>query len=223
MNQAESELPEVESFRGRTIIVSTIMVVLILLNWYLFQQLLGLNYFMWYVEIGIFISIFMGVFALTWKDPHLTEGLSSLNPREYTATCALLVATYMTALSEHFYSIEDRKEESIVIYSWDLLITVIWGIVLSVGLMVWVFVIAPLNYLVTIISGAPARQYLRGATGVAVIRKMKDDSLSLDYGSSKEKINTEYIVSLISNPFATTQALTVLVLWIIKFILDFLE
>ncbi|MHA2247195.1 MAG: hypothetical protein ACXADY_19775 [Candidatus Hodarchaeales archaeon] len=221
MGQVDREPKEIESHPVTAITVGVcIVVVLITLNFFLFQMLLGLNYFIWYVENGAFISIFMGLFALNWKKLKSTEGLLSSHPLEYFATCFKLAAIFSFSMSKFSspYQEEEKKKDSKITIAFDDMISSIWVLTMLGGLFVWILIISPLNYLVTIISGAPARRYIRGATGEILVEETKDKTIIDTRWSIKRE--EDISISFIGRPFAYTQALTALFLWFVKIGLD---
>lgn len=80
----------------------------------------------------------------------------------------------------------------------------------------WVLVISPVNYLLTIFSGAPARVDMRGRRFRTVVEESDNKIEIREEDGEAEMAPGAVDVSFAKNPFAITQALNALLLWLIK-------
>ena len=76
----------------------------------------------------------------------------------------------------------------------------------------WVVLVAPLSYFVTLIAGVPARQSLRGNT--ISLAEEKGQIKIAEINAASKTVRDPSYVSFAQDPFAMTQALTALVLFV---------
>ena len=200
---------------------------LIVLNYWMFRQMVGVDYFSWYLDKGPIISLAMGFVALIWEELDTREGLLSANPALYLAACFTLAGILSNSLGVHLEGSKyDRAKTGnwsyTIGYLWDILATVFLALIIVPLLLAWIIVVAPLNYVVTLVAGAPGRQQLRGSMWRAVVRETSksvviDRELNLDPELEErlKKVDPRSKdVSFARKPFAVTQALAALVLWL---------
>lgn len=121
---------------------------LLLTNYWIFG-LFGEEYFRWYLVYG---GAFALVFALISGaiDLDRYDGLVAVDPGRYLAAWMDVVGSIFSWWS---VSLGSTKRPP----SADILPTAIIALVVSLALIGWVVVIAPVQYLVTLLCGAPAR------------------------------------------------------------------
>lgn len=196
-----------------------IFVAMIGLNFWLFRRIGGVNYFVWYLKNGALIGIAISFLALTWEGLKSRKYLLSSHPGEYLAGCATLCAVFYTSVAT-FLDGPLRKiptndsEPRAVLSSWDDLIGNLMTLLMMVATLGWLLVVAPLNYFITLITGSLARQELRGSVLRAVVKGGEKSEAVTSQPAAAEIPTNAVDVSLTRNPFAITQALTAMVLWI---------
>jgi hypothetical protein len=214
------------SIRLKRAFLYTTLPGLIVLNWWIFRQVIELDYFRWYLDKGPIISLSMGFVALIWEELDTREGLLSANPVLYLATCFTLAGILSNSLGVHLEGSKyDRTKTGwcyTMGYVWDIVATVFLALIIIPLLLAWIIVVAPLNYVVTLVAGAPARQQLRGSLWRSVVREagksvVIDRELNLDRDLEERLRKVDpgsKDVSFARKPFAVTQALAALVLWL---------
>ena len=132
-------------------------------------QLLGLNYFTWWVSSGAVISVFFLFLSVT---ANLDEqpGLIAQDPLGFVGAvfgaCSQLTGAWSIALEPTAPDRDldgGRAAEHRSFLRWktfDSLLTLIFTIPLMAALAFWVIVVAPAQYWTNLICGAPARQAL---------------------------------------------------------------
>ncbi len=121
---------------------------LLIADYWLFR-LLGASYFRWWLRNG---AAFALVFAIISGAIDLDRygGLVAVAPGSYLAAWMDVVGSIFLWWS---VSLGSSKRPA----SADILPTALIAIVVGLGLVAWVIVVAPAQYLVTLVSGAPAR------------------------------------------------------------------
>jgi hypothetical protein len=202
-----------------------IMMAVISLNWWLFRYT-GTNYFIWYLKNGALIGLAVSFIALIWEELETREGLLSAHPLEYLVACFALMAIFFKSVEIHLSNplngsrTRDFGAGSVVVMLWDGWISLFALLIMMTFALAWLIVVAPLNFFVTLFSGALARQGLRGISlRPIIIRKEKE--MILTSRPAKDDLSVDAIdVSLTRKPFALTQALTSLFLWIASSVFD---
>jgi hypothetical protein len=205
----------------RTFLYYSTIPILIGLNWFLFRYVGNRNYFLWYLDNGAVIGLATGLLGLFWALEKRAE-LISVNPVEYFATCLQVSGGFLFSMGTYYRTPEKKSAEpkesvrTIVADLWDTFASLcVVPLIVAVALL-WVAVVAPLNYLVTLIGGAPARRSLRHGPRrlVAMQRGSQTEmgELSADAPLPRDAIE----VSFAAKPFAAAQAVNALVLWIAR-------
>ncbi len=197
--------------------VYSIVPGLAIINWIIFRRVVGLDYFDWYLTAGPFIS---GAAALTGQifDEIDDPGLTSANPGIYYGACLGIVGFTITLLGEQLEHGGEDVSKMTREYPWKSLqqagdffafVAVILGVVGV--LLVWLFVIAPVNYFATLLSGAPSR-FLSDSTNVGQLitdnpsMRRYVGYTGLEITDSSGESNPE--IAFVGKPFAATQSLT---------------
>lgn len=187
------------------------IVALIAINWYLFR-LLHVNYFLWYLQKAPFITIAAGFLVPIITNMTAGLGLISTNPAIYAGACIQVVGVFVTAIGEWKSGAPLRlKPTSLylgltggVARVFDGLLYPPLTLVLLVVSLGWLLTIAPISYFVTLIAGVPAREALRG----------KIQPISISESAGKVGFGSGKAVSFARDPFAITQAVSALLLFI---------
>ena len=201
----------------RTVVWYLAIPFLIAVNWFLFRRFAPTGYFVWYLKNGSIISLATGFLGLFW-DLEKRKELISLDPVEYFSTCIKITGGFLVSLGTHLRTPNDEQQKTslktIAPDLWDNFASLSLVPIVVVLVILWVLVVAPLNYLLTLISGAPARRALRHQLRRAVAFE-EGNQLSVEEWNPKAPLPSDVEdVSFARKPFATTQAVNALVLWV---------
>jgi hypothetical protein len=140
---------------------------LLLFDWAVFRYVLGMDYVTWYLANGAIIAIGTAFVSKAWSSvEQLSLPLVSADPVSYFGGCAHAVAIHMFVFSA---AVRSKKPTD----SWweahldrvarplDFLFEFVWILILAAIVVGWFLFVAPANYLVTLVAGAPARAHLR--------------------------------------------------------------
>ncbi|MEX2584603.1 MAG: hypothetical protein WD766_15145 [Gemmatimonadota bacterium] len=202
--------------------------LLLVINAAIFPTLAGVGYLEWYLANGALISLALGFVALVWEGLEAREGLLSANPVAYLAACSALAGVLTFSVGTHLGSSRGQyaaaggpvARAGVV---WDQLVSALLALIVSMVAVGWVFIVAPAVYLTTLIAGAPARSTLRGESRRTLVRREAGRTVieevvaeaTPERGTPADGVD----VSFGRKPFATTQALSALVLVIAKYVL----
>ena len=156
-NRPNVTLPKevLEKMRGlRGFIIGWVIVfMLAAFNHWLFTTWFGITYLDWYLKNGALIGLVTAGVALTWGDMNKHTGLISAHPLVYLGACLQLVGIPLFVMGTHLRSNPDnRKPRSL----FDALVTVLLVLIPTVVMLVWLVVVAPLQFFVYLICGGPA-------------------------------------------------------------------
>jgi hypothetical protein len=194
------------------------------LNW-LFARVTGGTYFHWYVQNGTLIGILTAFLALVWQGLEAQKGLLSWHPGRFLASCmglaAVFYATIAVNLAGPLDGLTRRAEDSVSILEalWDTICAVLMALLMGVAVLGWVLIIAPLYYVVTLVTGAPARREIRGTGRRLVVQTEEYTTTISDQPSDVPVPATAVDVSFGVRPFALTNALNAAVLFLAKLLL----
>jgi len=168
----------------------------------LFYYVFKMNYFLWYLENGANISWSMALFALVWGDLNKFPSLISSHPAEYAGSYARLLSKFF--LMQAVIAVAKPRSDPPIIsnYTFDSWLTLILDTLLGILVLLWVVVIAPVQYFVFIICGAPARQIMCSQQTI-------------------EGSETNWFSEALSKkPFSVTAAYTGMALWTLNMFLN---
>lgn len=193
-----------------------IFVAMIGLTFWLFRIIGGVNYFAWYLKNSAVIGIGVSFLALTWEGLKSRKGLLSSHPGEYLVGCTTLCVVFFNSVTAFFAGPllkipTSDYEPRAVLSSWDDLIGNLMALLMILATVGWLLFVAPLNYFITLITGSVARQEFRESSLPAIVKPEENVHAVTSQPTAAENV---VHVSLTRNPFATTQALTIMVLWI---------
>lgn len=143
---------------------------LLALDWAVFRYLLGADYLAWYLANGALVAVGTAFVSRVWEAVEgLGRPLVSADPVAYVGACLQIVGVAVFVAGSAVVSPAtggsrpdgERFRLDSLVGPFDtlsnLLVTVaVLGLVLG-----WLLFVAPANYLVTLVAGAPAREYLR--------------------------------------------------------------
>lgn len=135
---------------------------LLVFDWAAFRYLLGLDYASWYLANGAVIALGTAFVGRIWEEVEsLGRPLISAHPVRYFSGCLHVAGLWLLAAGVTSPSSGGEREVPPLAESLDGILNVL--VVLAIaGLVVgWLLFVAPMNYLVTLVSGSPAREYLR--------------------------------------------------------------
>jgi hypothetical protein len=192
---------------------------LLIFNWWLFRAVFGTGYYRWYLNNGALIGVATGFIALIWEDLEGRDGLMAINPVEYfgaalqlAGVVAYSVGTSLTTPSRQSEKVGCLTQLAII---WDSLASTFLGLLMLAAVLVWLVVASPLQWVVTIIAGAPARRQLRGGLPRTVV---VEDGSQMTIGEARADQPTPQNVidvTLARKPFAVTQALIALIFFLL--------
>ena len=204
-----------------TLIIATWISALYLL----FSRFMSKNYFRWYVENGTLISLATSFLALVWEGLEEQKGLLSWHPGNFLRSCFELTAIFYSAIAANMAGpldgIKHRADEPISIGEalWDAVFAFIMALIMAVAVLGWLLFVAPLHYLITLFTGAPARREIRD-TGIKLFVQSNGFTTTIiEQPSSAEIPNGSTDVSFGVRPFALTNALNAAVLFLAKLLL----
>ena len=206
-----------KSFR-KALLFLGIMLALIGINWFLFR-LFSARYFLWYLKSGPIISLATGFLAPIWTKLKARLGLVSAHPAVYFGACLQILGVFFVSMAQPMRLSKRSPEDVIEIGDgplmklFDNLLYPLLVLVIALLSFAWVILVAPLSYFVTLIAGIPARQSLRGNMLIGVAEENGQVTIAEAQTASKAPGDISY-VSFSQDPFAMTQALTALVLFV---------
>lgn len=225
-NESEA-IPQKKQGRFKSFLISVFVFAVWIwgLNW-LFSRHTSENYFTWYVKNGTLVSIATAFFALVWQGLEEQKGLLAWHPANFLASCLGLAAVFYSALAVNLAGpldgLKRRADDSVSILEalWDSTCALMMDLFMALAVLGWLLVIAPLFYLLTLFTGAPARREIRD-TGVRVIVKKEGFTTTITEQPSLAEIpNGSIDVSLGARPFALTNALNAAVLFLVKMMIQ---
>jgi hypothetical protein len=124
------------------------------------RALFGADYLSWYLANGAIVSLVVAFVSLAWGDLDRLPGLISAHPLEYAAAHVTLCVLPSQSLAAILAPRGQTRPESapIGLPVLDALLTVAVTVVLLAAFVVFIVVVAPLQYFVYLVAGAPGRQ-----------------------------------------------------------------
>jgi len=171
------------------------------LHW-MFSYIWEIEYFEWYLRNGTASSWVMSLVALTYGNLEKNPFLISSKPGEYVGGHALLFSEVFLTLAI-FGAVKRKSEDELPITSYwnlDQLMAIILNVAFGTLILCWLLVIAPIQYFLFIICGAPARTIICSQQSID-----KEDLKWWANGISER-------------PIAVTAGFTGMVIWILKLI-----
>lgn len=208
----------------RRLLFYSALPALLAANLWWFSYFLDLNYLHWYLQEGPLISLSIGLLSLFWEELEARRGLLSVNPAIYLGSCLQLVGILFQSMGVHLQGTRishktDLNGAQLAIRVWDSLVSMLLVLVVLGFLTAWTLVVAPLNYLVTLVTGAPARSYFRGLSYRSMVSETDGQVVFTVVSPGQQSTPRKPAqapavdISFARKPFALNQALTALVLW----------
>ena len=103
---------------------------------------------------------------------------------------------------------------SAVEYAWDGFSSILMSLLMAFAVMGWLVVIAPLFYVLTLVTGAPARREINGTSRRLIYRRV-GSQFSVEERITPEPVPDDAVdISLGKQPFAFTKAINAAVLFL---------
>lgn len=191
--------------------IATIVALLAIDGW-VFTTWFNTTYFKWYLETGASIGLVSSIASMAWGDMEKNTGLISAHPLAYMGSCLQLVGLPIYTLGTHLRS---NKGEPRAISIFDTILAILLLLVLVGVMLIWLVVIAPPQYFVFLICGAPGRIFLQSKR--QPIAQLKGTQLTVTEIGSDEKIPEGWwSASISSKPVAITNLFASLFFLIVK-------
>ncbi|MDB5801256.1 MAG: hypothetical protein JWL63_2195 [Rhodocyclales bacterium] len=177
-------MPSAESIDlKRSLLWLLALLVLCGINYALFRTLFALDYFDWYRHAGPVIGLATAVFSAAWGGMDKNTGLISADPRHYCGACLQVAGLPMLAFGGH---LRHQPRVRLLDYLFGLPLIVAFAL----GGIAWLLLVAPLQYFVFLICGAPSRLALRSAYRVNA--RMEDSKLVYLQQEEPEKVPASF-------------------------------
>ena len=174
---------------------------------YVVFRLLDHNYFRWYFDHGAELAIGLSLVALAVEldgDPTLIAA----DPGNYAAGWLALVG-------ETFLYLGDEVTRNPAVGAFDGLVIVIFDLAFAAVAFCWLAVVAPLQYFVTLFTGAPARGALVSRR-IWVVRS--GNTISLRRRLLEEMPEGSEQIGLASKPVTVTNSITAGALFLVSLV-----
>jgi hypothetical protein len=184
------------------------------LNYWIFRELFGLSYILWYSNAGPFIALATAAFGAAWGGIDKNPALISANPLNYVGACFQVIGLPMTVFGEHLQSRYHKRS-----IGFEALAALPLIVALVVAMFAWLVFIVPPQYFVFLICGAPSRIALSSsATGYARIagNQLKYEVRRQQGTSSKEEGSWD--ASMRDKPVTLASAFSAALLFFISFL-----
>ncbi|MEC5384835.1 hypothetical protein VVD49_03830 [Uliginosibacterium sp. H3] len=141
-----------------------LLVLLILCagNYALFRAAWAIDYFDWYRHAGPIIGLTTAIFAAAWGGMDRNTGLVAADPRQYCGACLQVAGLPILVFGGHL-----RHTPGAPLL--DRLFALPLILIFTLGGGVWLLCIAPLQYFVFLVCGAPSRLALRSSYRVNAV------------------------------------------------------
>lgn len=137
---------------------------LIALNAWAFPRWLGTSYFDWYLANGALINLLTSLIALAWGDVNRHAGLIAAHPLDFVGSYLQLVGLPLLEIGT---LLEGRAADPQRRNPIDLVLTDAILLLVVVALVGWLLVVAPVQYFVYLVCGAPGRVFATSGRRVA--------------------------------------------------------
>jgi len=195
-----------------------IILVLIVLDQFIFSFFFKLSYFEWYLKNGSLISIGAALVTFAW-DVNKNAGLISANPRQYCGAYFQLIGAQLLAFGTSGKSNQHRQAEgeSALLLLLDSLQFIIFGILIIFLSVLWIIMIVPIQYFLILFLGGPGRIYSNSP--IRLLGKFESTRLETKEIPWEEKKPNDWMdLSIANKPVTFTYALIALALTVVKFL-----
>ena len=187
-----------------------VLISICTINYLLFPVLFSTNYLRWYVSAGPFIGLATAAFAAAWGKLDNNIGLVSANPLLYIGSWLQVAGLPLQVFGGHIRPKNLQSRAS----SLDLLFVLPLVVVFVVAVFAWLWLIAPLQYFVFLVCGAPSR--IARASSLRVHAQLDDERLKFEELSSGDMARKEgWDVSMRDKPVTLTNAFSAATLFLV--------
>lgn len=188
------------------------------------------DYIEFYLSNGSLIGLITAVVVISWGDLNKNLGLISTNPYVYLKTCCRVVSLPIVVMADGAKEISEKWDIITKGYKlgavsfplgdlwlfWDMLIGTFLMVLIILCLLVWLVLVAPLQYFVFPVSGAVSRLFalFLSERPIAILQ---DSELKIESISKDKKIpDGWWDASFSQKPVAFSAVISSLMLGILK-------
>jgi hypothetical protein len=168
-------------------------------------RLFDRNYFRWYLDHGAALALALSLVALAVdldRDPTLV----SAHPSRYSAGWGAIVG-------QTFVYLGDDVLRNPAVGAFDSLFIMLYDLAFAAVALCWMAVVAPLQYFITLVTGAPAR-------GALISRRMwvqrSGNTISLRRGAARVMPEGAEEIGLALRPVTVTSSITAGALFVVS-------
>jgi hypothetical protein len=186
-----------------------------LLNQWAFTRWFGTSYPAWYLANGSLIGLISSIVALSWGDLNRHVGLISAHPLDYLGSYLQLAGLPIYELGTHLRTGAAPRDGR---NFFDLLVASLVAGAISVAILVWVLVVAPAQYFLYLVCGAPGRVF--AGSRVRVTARFEGGT-RLELREMERGANLPegwWEAGIANKPVALTGALAALALTIVRWV-----
>lgn len=191
-----------------------IVSALAVLDHFIFMRWFHTTHVTWYLKNGATIGLVTTLASMAWGDLNKNTRLISSHPLKYFRANLQLVGLPIFVMGTHLRS---KKDHSVSRSLWDTLVTLPLVLIFVSFMVLWLVVVAPLQYFVYLVCGAPAR--LLGQSDQRTIATMHDGNLEVGQVGKNDIVPAGWWdASISAKPVAITNLFTTLFFVILKFV-----
>ena len=163
--------------------------------------------------------------ALVWDGLENQKGLLSWHPARFLSSCLVLIGLFYLVIAANLGGpLQGKKNRDLTFVRsieaiWDGLFATILNLLMGILVFAWLLVVSPLFYALVLLTGAPARRAIRDTGIKVVVRENQFETLVEEIKSEEQTPDGYKEVSFNVKPFALTNALNALVLYVLKLII----
>jgi hypothetical protein len=178
-----------------------------------FPWLWNVTYWTWYTKNASAVFFGAAVVALAWNGLDKQLGLVSADPQEFFGAQFELLAGALGAFVSAFDLQGGDEDGSFLAYLADMLITFVAAGFVFFGTLAYILLIAPVQYLLHIVTGAPARALLRSSQRTWIVRRGNDVDIVEQRADLPAPDANAVDTGFLLKPVALTTAFDAVVLW----------
>ncbi|MFV9616861.1 MAG: hypothetical protein ACNYZG_12955, partial [Gammaproteobacteria bacterium] len=156
------------------------------------------------------VALAIVVTSVAWGEIDKNTGLISLNPLEYSAACLYAAGLPLIAIGAHAQSKNQPNRLAFI----DTVSYILALLLIAIVVVAWLWLVAPLQYFMTIVCGAPARA--AQSSTYMLYARIEDGKLEYEEKQPGEIAPVGYWdASMREKPLALVSALTAVLLFVI--------
>lgn len=195
-----------------TLLGLCLLLVLLAVDHNIFLAWFGTSHLQWYVSVGAGIGVVTSVASLAWGDLERHPGLVSAHPLDYLGSCMQLVGLPIHALGTHLRRDGSQPRPGTAL---DALLAIPVVLLLVAALVAWLVVIAPPQYFLHLVCGAPARLFTQSTR--QTVATMRDGQLMVGETAADSPVPAGWWSgTLAKKPVATTSLFASLVFLVVR-------